>query len=210
MNLLLEQNRNVIRSMRHTDIYDDIEEHPLSDAHRKTHARRLMNQLNLNYKRYMFSIDKNGLPNRLPWPTIAFKTAVDYCMSLPIRSDQSLLAACLKQACLEVTEFSPTDDEICELMQISKTQLSDGIRCLDDFIEKGDIHFKNIDIIRCEISTMFARLYLHNEIQLKERVYEFIQKTSCIRSNIRTKVVGATFKVVGHRVVNDTLEKYSR
>ena len=135
MNLLLEQTRNVIRSMHDTNIYDDTEEHQLFDARRKTHASRLMNKLNLNYKRYMFSVDKNGLPNRFPWPTIAFKTAIDYCISLPIRSEQSLLAACLKQACLEVVQFSPTDDEICDLMQISKEQLSNGIRCVDDFIE---------------------------------------------------------------------------
>ena len=211
MNLLLEQNRNVIRSIcrfhdSNTDSEDTVQSwHPFSGEYRKMQAKRklLLKQLNWNYKYY------TDVKKGLPWPTIVFKTAVDYCISLPIRNDKSLLAACLKQACLEDVEFSPTEDEICELMQISKTQLFDGIRCIDDFIEKGKIHFKSVDIIRCEISTVFARLYLHNQTPMKECVYELVRiaNSNGIRSNIRTKVVGATY-ILLHQFPSDiTLEQ---
>ena len=195
MNLLLEQSRNIIRSLSyHHDTNINIEKpmFPILNEYRKMQANRdrLLKQLNFKYKYYI------NVKNGLPWPTIAFKIAVNYCMSLPIRIYQPLLAVCLKQACLEGAEFSPTEKELCELMQISEIELSNGIHSVNNLKTSGQINFKNIDFVHCEISSMFARLYLHSEAQLKEHVYEFIQKTSCIRSNIRIKVAGATYAIL--------------
>ena len=203
---LLEQNRDVIRSIcrlrRHefndnTNLDYGIEQNWVSQPIYYSKRREIIKEFNRYYKYYLCIIDKN----RLPWPTCVFEKAAEYFMLIPrytknlsrcTKDRKSLLAVCLKQACLEGVEFSPTEKELCELMQISETELADGIHSVNNLKAKGQINFMSIDFIRCEISTMFARLYLHHENQLKECVYDFIQKTSRIRSNIRIKVVGAT------------------
>jgi hypothetical protein len=140
------------------------------------------------------------------FPLNAFKIAAKYFSIIKTSHRtihrKSILAFLLRQACMETEQFIPSDKELCDLMQV--TDLRWGHKFIIDLIFKGDMQFNKVDVCRCEIASLFARLYKHSEIELQNRVYNLVKSIECNVTTI-TKVVAATYIMLNKSVSIDKL-----
>lgn len=119
------------------------------------------------------------------------------------QNKMSIMAFCLRHACLDACELAPDKAEIATFMQLPTKGIARGTNFIRSFVADGKMDIDvNIDPRRAEIRTLFALLGFEGKQYdgLRDAVFNIVEVAIVnnigTRSYLRSKVAGATYVAI--------------
>jgi len=129
------------------------------------------------------------------------------------QNKKSIMAACLRQACLDKGS-APDKAEVATFMQLPTKGIARGANFVRSFVADGKMDIDiNIDPRRPEITTLFAHLGLEGKQYdgLRDAVFDIVEVAIAnnigTRSYLRSKVAGATYIAIRRCKDRDLIPK---